>query len=252
MPVAHFADECFERVDLRVRGVVRLAADEHALQRRTIRQVFEYSFEPLAVDDGDLGAGVLEAVLQLLTGPPCIERHRDAAGEQTAEKGRLPFRQIAHGNGDTVALFHARALQGYGDGQRRPREVLVAHALIAIHHEGLAAMRARQPEKLAHGRRRVLPYARAHAANVALLDLERRAGARQQGVGLGQGERGKLFAQNATPFLCCDGLARQVCGERAMISVKSSCVIASASDAIQELALEIWIASSHSLLTMRG
>jgi hypothetical protein len=113
-------------------------------------------------------------------------------------------------------------------------------------------MRARQPEKLAHGRRRVLPYARAHAANVALLDLKKRAGARQQCVGLGQGERGKLFAQNSTPFLVWDGLTRQVFGERAKISVKSSFAIASASDAIQELALEIWIASSHSLLAMRG
>src|SRR6516164_8136647 len=61
MPVADLAKDAFELAHLRMRDLLALAADEDALQRRTILQVFEYSFEPLAIDDGDLGAGIIEA-----------------------------------------------------------------------------------------------------------------------------------------------------------------------------------------------
>src|SRR5262249_22608401 len=86
----------------------------------------------------------------------------------------------------------------------------VAHPLIAIDHKGLVAMRSRQPKEIAHGRRCIFPNPHAHAANIALLDFERRAGARQQRVGVRQGERGKLLAQIATPFTEMETRA-QVC-----------------------------------------
>ena len=66
-----------------------VAADKDALERRTVVQMFEQPLEPLAIDDGDLGAGIVEAVLQFRPGPPGIEQSRDTADEQTT-KERAP------------------------------------------------------------------------------------------------------------------------------------------------------------------
>ena len=210
MPVAHLSDDCFKLGDLRMRDVFGLAADEHPLQRRTILQVLEQSPEPLMIDNGDLGAGIVEAVLQFRAGPPGIEQNRNAAGQQTTKESRRPFRQIAHGDGDAIAFLHPRALQRFGDGKRGAREFVVAYPLIAIDYEGLVAVRSRQPKEIAHGRRRILPNARAHAANVALLHLEGRTAARQQRMGFCE-RHGRKFVGHALGFFLSQ-LSSPACG----------------------------------------
>ena len=163
----------FELRDLRMRHLFALAADEDALELGTIVQMFRQPPEPLAIDDRDLRAGIEEPVFDLRPGPPGIERSGDAAGEQAAEEGDRPFRKVAHGDGDAVALADAGLLQRRGDGERGARERLIARALVAIDDERALAVGAAEQKCVAQGRRRVLPDARAHAADGALLDLER-------------------------------------------------------------------------------
>ena len=261
MPVAHLSDDCFKLGDLRMRDVFGLAADEHPLQRRTILQVLEQSPEPLMIDNGDLGAGIVEAVLQFRAGPPGIEQNRNAAGEQTTKESRRPFRQIAHGDGDAIAFLHARALQRFGDGKRGAREFVVAYPLIAIDYEGLVAVRSRQPKEIAHGRRRILPNARAHAANVALLHLEGRTAARQQRMGFCE-RHGRKFVGHALGFFYPPPLAGEVARESAPVraSIRPSRSKPAPSTALSGgpppphlVRGRMWIASSLSLLaTMRG
>ena len=121
-----------------MRDLFGLAADKDALERRAIVQMLEQPLEPLANDMGDLGPGIVEPILQLRAGPPRIEQNGDAAGEQTAKKGGGPFRQIAHGDGDAVALLHAGLLQGFGNRQRRAAKFVIACPLIPIDDECLS------------------------------------------------------------------------------------------------------------------
>ena len=169
-----------------MRHLLALAADEHALERRTIVQMLENPLQPFAVDDRDLRSGIFEPVFELRAGPPGVEQGRHAADQETAEEGRRPFRHIAHGDGDAVAFLHPRLLQRLGDRQRRAGEVLVTRPLVAIDDKGPIAVAPSEHKYFAHGRRRVLPHARAHAANVALFDLERRARSGQRRIGLCQ------------------------------------------------------------------
>ncbi len=178
-----------------MRHLPAVAADENALKRRAVVQMLQQPLEPVSINDGDLGAGIVEAVLQLRPGPPGIEQGRDTACEQAAKESGRPFRQIAHSDGDAVAFLDTGLLQGLGDGKRGAGKRLVARAFVAIDDEGLAAVRVCQEKQVAHGRRRVFPHARAHAANVALFHLEGRAGTRQRGVGLRQ--------RNGRETLCC-------------------------------------------------
>jgi len=184
VPGIDVAGNRFKLGDLRMRHMLALAADENALQRRTIVQMLEQPLEPLAIDDRDLGARIVETKFELGTAPPGIEQSRDAAHEQTAEQCRRPFRHIAHGDGDAIAFANSGLLQRLGDGERGAGETLIARALIAIDDERLVAIGAAQKKDFAHGRRRVFPHPRADAANVAFLDLERRTRLGQRRIGL--------------------------------------------------------------------
>ena len=64
----------------------------------------------LGVDEGDLGAGVLEAVAQLLAAPPRVERHDDGAGQGGAPERHDPLGDVAHDDGDAVALLDAEGV----------------------------------------------------------------------------------------------------------------------------------------------
>ncbi len=215
MPIRWRAGDSFELGDYWMRDVRGLAADEDALQRRAGIELIEQPREPFVIDDRDLGAGILKAVLQLRTGPPGIEQNRNAAGQQRTKERRRPFRQIAHRDGDAVALLHAGALQGFGDGERGAGKILVAHALVVIDHEGFLAVCARELEDVAHGRRGVFPDAGADAADVALFDLERRACARQQRVGFGRARWRGIF------WSCASSYVRSALARAGEVSIRS-------------------------------
>ena len=196
MPGIYFADDGFKRRGFGVCDVLACTADENALERRAIVQLPGKPHEPLVIDEGDLGAGIVKPIFELRPGPPGIEQSRDAAGKHATEERRGPFRQVAHGNGDAIALLHAGALQRFGDGERGTRERFVARAIVATDQEGFAAVRAAQQKKLAQGRRRVFPHARTHAANIALLDFKQRTRSGQRGIGLRQRNDRKVLRQH--------------------------------------------------------
>ena len=59
----------------------------------------------LLVDESDLGAGVLQAVVQLLGRPPCVEGDHDGTGQSGGPERHDPLGQIPHDDGDPVARF---------------------------------------------------------------------------------------------------------------------------------------------------
>src|SRR5579863_3781990 len=175
MPRIDRADDVLELGDLRMRHLLALAADEDALERRTIVQMLGNPLQPFAIDERDLRTGIVEPVFELRAGPPGVEQSGHAAGQEAAEESRRPFRHVAHGDGDAVAFLHARLLQRLGDRQRSAGEALVTRPLVAIDDKSTITVAPSEQKYFAHGRRRVLPNARTHAANVALFDLEGRA-----------------------------------------------------------------------------
>ena len=69
---------------------------------------------PLRVDEGDLGTRVLQPVAQLLAGPPGVERDDDGPGQGDGPEGHDPLGQVAHGDGDPVALGDAELVSAAG------------------------------------------------------------------------------------------------------------------------------------------
>ncbi len=65
---------------------------------------------PLLVGEGDLGPAVLEAVLQLVGGPPGVEGHGHRPDGGDGLEGHDPLGVVAHGDGDPVAVAHAVAV----------------------------------------------------------------------------------------------------------------------------------------------
>ena len=116
-------------------------------------------------------------------GSPGVQRRRDGADEHRAEERDRPFRQIAHRNGDAIALAHAQIAQNCRDVQRGPREALEADAILAMDQKSLAAKGAARRKSFSQSGRRVLPNAERNARNLTLLDFERRAGAGEAGIG---------------------------------------------------------------------
>src|ERR1700722_10212751 len=98
------------------------AAEKNPQEIRAIRQMPLQTLETLAVQKGELRAGIDEAVFELGAFPPSVEKRGDAAGDRRSEEGRRPFRQVSHGDGDAVALLQAFGLQSLRDRQRRPSE----------------------------------------------------------------------------------------------------------------------------------
>ncbi len=75
---------------------------------REVREAVEDGADPfgaLGVDEGHLGAGVLEAVAQLLAAPPRVQRDDDGAGQRGRPEGHDPLGQVAHDDGDAIALL---------------------------------------------------------------------------------------------------------------------------------------------------
>ena len=110
-----FGDRCAIR-RTRVRTAAGAAGRRRAVlvghdERREAAQAAEEGSDglgPLGVDEGQLGPGVLQSVAQLLARPPGVERDDDGAGQGDGPERHDPFGQVAHGDGDPVALRDRR------------------------------------------------------------------------------------------------------------------------------------------------
>ena len=154
--------------------------------------------DPLGVDEGHLGARVLEPVAQLLAAPPRVQRDDDGPGQRGAPERHDPLGQVPHDDGDPVALFDPEGGaqpvgQGAGDavvlGEGRP--------LVLVDEEDVVAVAERHVHHGAERRRRVLPNPRGHAADVELFHLEELPGGGEGGVGLRDRHRRRILARAA-------------------------------------------------------
>ena len=189
-PGGRLADHAFQVYEQRIGQFIHLAADIDPLQRRAVGQVLGQALETLGVEERDLGCGIGEAVFQLRPGPPGVERGDDGAQGGGGVEGDRPFGQVAHDDGDPVALLDAIGRQLMRQDRDRAVEGLEGDALVLMDQKHLLAMRAASFEHGAKGRRGVLPRPRRHAANDHLLHFQRRPWRGQQGMGLGDGHGG--------------------------------------------------------------
>ena len=117
----------------------------------------------------NFGAGIDQAVFELGAGPPGVQRRHDRAQGGGGVEGDRPFRQVAHDDGDAVALLHAHLRAARAPAPPRAEEGLEADALVLVDEEiALAVHAADGIDDVAQGRRRVLPHPRRHAADVDL------------------------------------------------------------------------------------
>jgi hypothetical protein len=145
------------------------------------------AIQPFVVDDGNAAARIGQAIFQLGTGPPRIERGDDGAGENCRVERHRPLGQVAHGHGHAVALVDAVAYQLLGQRRGRLRERAIADALLFVDHEGLVAPGCGDQEQIAQRWWRILPDRGRDAPDHARLGFERRARRGQPGVRFGQG-----------------------------------------------------------------
>ena len=189
-PVVHRAEHIFQPRDNRMGQFVRIAADIDALQIGAIHQMLGDALQPLGIDDANLRAGIDKAVFQLRPRPPRIQWRDDGADDSGRIKRHRPFRQIAHDDGDAVALLHALLLEFARHVHRGAVETLERHTVVFIDDEFARAIHAAHHHHLAQGGRHVLPHARFHAAYDGLIHFEARAGRGEKPVGLGQAHGG--------------------------------------------------------------
>ena len=88
----------------------------HAPTRRRRRGS---ALDPLGVGDQHGGRGVAEGEVELVLGPPGVERHEHRADRQDGAGGHHPLGVVAHADGDAVAGPHPVALDQRG-AQARP------------------------------------------------------------------------------------------------------------------------------------
>ena len=189
LPVVGLAEDAIRWPRPRQRLVLVQAADIDTLQVRAIGQVRAQALQPLGVDDGELAAGIGQAIFQLRPRPPGVQRRDDRAQHHAGVEGHRPLRHVAHDDGDAVALLHALRRKLMGEGRRGAEEGLETGALVLIDQEDLVAVGAAGLEHAAHRRRRVLPGADLDAVDVERLHLEGHARRGQKPVGLGDGHR---------------------------------------------------------------
>ncbi len=172
-----------------------LVGHDHGAEVRQAPEEGADPLDPLRVDEGHLGARVLEPVAQLLAAPPGVQRDDDGAGQRGAPEGHDPLGQVAHDDGDAVALFDPEGGaqpvgQGAGDavvlGEGRP--------LVLVDEEHVVAVAERHVDDGAQRGRRVLPDARRHPADVELLHLEELPGGGERCIGLRDRHRRRVLA----------------------------------------------------------
>ena len=115
-----------------------------------LTQVRQQTFQALAVDEGHLGAGILDAIDEVRPQAPGVERRHHRADRLSGPEGQRPLRQIAHGDDDAVALPHAVALgKDAAQGAGGPEVGVIGLALVAIDNELARAPGAAEVEDLA-------------------------------------------------------------------------------------------------------
>ena len=134
------------------RSVRCSSATTRAREARQAAEEGTDALGPLGVDEGDLGAGVLEPVAQLLAAPPGVEGHHDGAGQGGGPEGHDPLGDVAHDDGDPVALLRPRT-RAEPVGQRAGDAVVLGEgrALVLVDQEGGVAVAERHVE---HGPQR--------------------------------------------------------------------------------------------------
>src|SRR5207253_800743 len=155
-----------------------------------IDEMFGDALEPLRIHERDLRSGVDKTVLELRPGPPRIQRRDDRADQHGAIEHSRPFRQVAHNDGDAVALLHAELRQLRRDRKRGTGECLVRAAIVLVYKELAIAVGAAREKDFTLRRRRVLPDAGLDAADDGLVHLEARAGRGEEAMRLGKGDSG--------------------------------------------------------------
>ncbi len=190
-------DHLLELLHARVGDVLLVrAADVDLLEIRTVVDVLAETLPALGVDDRELGARVLEAVLELGAGPPRVQRGHDRAGERRGPERDRPLGQVPHDDRDAVAFLHPVGDQARREPRNRPPVRVEGHPLLVVHHVSAVAEERAHGEDLGEGRRRVLPGLDAGAADLALLDFEQRARRRgHQAMRLGDRHRRKPWGQ---------------------------------------------------------
>ena len=88
----------------------RAVDEEHVLEvGREVERAGD-ALEALLVGDEHLGAGVLQAVLDLVGGPPPVEAHEDGALLDGGPEREAPLGVVLAEDGDAVALLEAVAI----------------------------------------------------------------------------------------------------------------------------------------------
>ena len=198
-PAIHVADDVFEPRDLADAAISSaLAADIDALEIRAVVQMLEQR-APAARRrrwrssrrnrSGHIPAPARSTRRSAASRSPPASRQPKKA---TGHSGRLRMMMATRSPFFTPACCSASAMASAA------REMRHRSRARPVDDECLVAV-ARAKKQLAHGRRRVLPDARRHAADVALLDLEGRARRGQHRVGLRQRNSREFLYQQHGP-----------------------------------------------------
>ena len=162
----------FTRIAERILGA---AGDINAFERRQAGQVRRNAGEAFIVAKQDLGSRISEAIFKFATCPPGVERRDDGADNAGGKEGHRPFGQVAHDDGDTIALRHAIGNQLCRQPERGAREIFKGDAFIIENEEDFVTMRAPGEKHIAQRRRGVFPSARRQATDDDGFHFERRA-----------------------------------------------------------------------------
>ncbi len=146
---------------------------EHVLDRG-LAHVRLQAFQAFVIRDQHAGAGVGQPVRQLVSRPPCVQRHDDRADAARRPERHRPLRQVAHGDGDAVALLHAKRHQVRGERVHDLVYLRVGVAAVLVDDERVRAVHRAQLPDRADRRRRVLEDLEHLSAYVHFFDIEHR------------------------------------------------------------------------------
>jgi hypothetical protein len=147
----------------------------HGDQARQVHlaDVRRQALQPLAVGDGDLRAGILDAVHEVGTQAPGVQRRHHRPDRLPGPERQRPFGQVAHGDDDPVALRHAIPLgQHAAQGAGGAEVGVVGLALALVDDELAGSPAAAQVEDLAQAAAGVLVDPCGPAPDDLVLHLE--------------------------------------------------------------------------------
>ena len=211
------------------RRSLRVLADDH--DRRQVGKVVQRTANPLEalfVDEEHRTARVTEAVLQLLGGPPRVDRDDDGAGQHRAPERDDPLGKVSRRDRHAVALDDPVGEEAVGERGRGAVVLVEGEALALVDEEVTRRVEQREVEYLTQRRRRVLPHRHLDAVDGRALRLEHRARRRHLGRGLGHRHEGLTHrasgGQPAPSGTGCRGSAA-VPAIDSRISSRARCVV---------------------------